>query len=138
MNTLKRLIAWITRCRHHDWTMLCNYWSTTQTNGFYIPIEEQCDKCGEYRHRILKADDLPNIPDWQPGKYPKTRIIQIKPRTIGTTAATTAKWNKLTPEEFNETGLHESFRDHSYWNEDGYLVTVAMHKAAIDNLKPND
>jgi hypothetical protein len=127
MDSLKRLIAWITRCRLHTWT-------TTLTNGWDgSPLQQRCDKCLQYRHKRLSSDK------WINGEYPlRPKEIKINPRNMGKTAATTARWTKLTPEEFNETGLHESFRDHSYWNEDGYLVTVAMHKAAIDNLKPND
>ena len=59
----QRLFRWLFECRHD--------WGITATNGYGLPIEVQCCKCGMYRHRILKADDLPMIAEWQTGRHPK-------------------------------------------------------------------
>jgi hypothetical protein len=59
------------RCRHRDWTGLMNYWTATAANGFGTPIEERCDNCGEYRHRVLRADDLPKVAEWEAGRHPQ-------------------------------------------------------------------
>ena len=60
-----RLVRHLFRCRHDYWT--------TATNGWYIPIEEHCQKCGEYRHRVLKAARLGiEKGEWTHGRHPKT------------------------------------------------------------------
>ena len=66
---LARLVHRLFRCRHHDWTMICNYWSTTLINGFGMTLEERCDNCGEYRHRLL-AKVIGTTPEWHKGKHP--------------------------------------------------------------------
>jgi hypothetical protein len=67
---LARLVYRLFRCRHHDWTMICNYWSTTLINGFGMILEERCDNCGEYRHRLLPKV-IGSTPEWHEGKYPR-------------------------------------------------------------------
>jgi hypothetical protein len=62
-NWLQRLVRWAFECRH-DWTI-------TGANGFGLPSEAQCLKCGMHRHRILKADDLPKVAEWEMGQHPK-------------------------------------------------------------------
>jgi hypothetical protein len=42
----------------------------------------------------------------------------------------------LTDKEFAESGLAECWRGFAFWGEEGYLVTVAMHKGVLDKLKP--
>jgi len=43
----------------------------------------------------------------------------------------------LTDREFAESGLAECWRGFAFWDAEGYLVTVVMHKAALDKLKPD-
>jgi len=66
---LARIVHRLFRCRHHDWTMICNYWSTTLINGFGMALEERCDNCGEYRHRLLPKV-IGSTPEWHEGKHP--------------------------------------------------------------------
>ena len=56
------LVRWLFPHKHN--------WTPTGTNGFYMPTEEMCWECGEYRHRVLKADDLPDVAEWEEGKHP--------------------------------------------------------------------
>lgn len=51
------------RCRRHDWAI-------TGTNGFGLPSEEQCLKCGMYHHRVLQASALPQVAAWESGRHP--------------------------------------------------------------------
>jgi len=37
----------------------------------------------------------------------------------------------LTKEEFDETGLPESFRETAYWDNDGYLYTILIGSPAV-------
>jgi hypothetical protein len=60
---LQRIVRWAFECRHD--------WSITGANGFGLPSEAQCIKCGMYCHRILKADDLPKVAEWETGRHPK-------------------------------------------------------------------
>jgi hypothetical protein len=70
---LSRLVLRLFACRHKDWTGLMNYWDTTATNGFYMPIEQRCAKCGAYQHRRLSARKLGKIKcEWHRGKHPKS------------------------------------------------------------------
>jgi hypothetical protein len=54
-------------CRHD--------WCITGSNGFGHPSEEQCLKCGEYRHKIHNFDKFRNGIDeeWMPGRHPNNR-----------------------------------------------------------------
>ena len=63
------LVHRLFRCRHHDWTMICNYWSTTLISGFGMTLEERCDNCGAYRHRLL-LNIIGSTPEWHEGKHP--------------------------------------------------------------------
>lgn len=67
---LVRLVRWAFECRHD--------WSITGVNGFGLPSETQCLKCGVYRHRILKADDLPKVAEWQNGRHPKSDSANVQ------------------------------------------------------------
>lgn len=42
----------------------------------------------------------------------------------------------LTAKEFDESGLAECWRGFAFWDKEGYLVTVALHKGVLDKLKP--
>jgi hypothetical protein len=42
----------------------------------------------------------------------------------------TTDWTPLTDEEFAATGLDESFKGFAFWNDDGFLVTLCVHKDA--------
>lgn len=42
----------------------------------------------------------------------------------------------LSDQEFEESGLPESFRGFTFWDEEGYLLTIACHKKALEGLKP--
>lgn len=65
---LTRLWRWAFGCRHD--------WDVTACNGFGTPIEEQCETCCVYQHRILKAETMHEPPEWVPGPYPnRTREI---------------------------------------------------------------
>jgi hypothetical protein len=57
----KRAITWLTQCRHD--------WSINRANGFGIPTECQCLRCGEHRHKIM---DFKNAGReiWKIGKHP--------------------------------------------------------------------
>jgi hypothetical protein len=49
------------------------HWWPTACNGYGMATEERCHKCGEYRHRVLKAKNLYLDDDWKPGKHPKSK-----------------------------------------------------------------
>jgi len=71
--SLSRLVLRLFAYRHKDWTGLMNYWDTTATNGFYMPIEQRCAKCGAYQHRRLSARKLGKIKcEWHTGQHPKS------------------------------------------------------------------
>jgi len=40
----------------------------------------------------------------------------------------TTDWTPLTDDEFAATGLDESFKGFAFWNDDGFLVTLCVHK----------
>jgi hypothetical protein len=61
---LMRIVRWAFECRHD--------WDITACNGFGSPIEEQCEKCGMYQHRILKAEKLHEHPEWKLGRHPQS------------------------------------------------------------------
>lgn len=72
---MARLVVHLFRCRHRDWTLLDSYWMPTAWNGFAVPIEEQCNKCGEYRHRVLNFDSFRRGVEepWKAGRHPKSK-----------------------------------------------------------------
>lgn len=61
---LTRLVRWAFECRHD--------WDITACNGFGTPIEEQCDKCGMYQHRVLKSEKLHEHTEWVLGRHPQS------------------------------------------------------------------
>jgi hypothetical protein len=44
----------------------------------------------------------------------------------------------LTDKELEECGLGAKFKGFALWDEDGFLVTVHMHKKAIEKLIPKE
>ena len=60
-----RIFRWCFECRHD--------YSITKINGFALPCEVQCVKCGMYWHRKLKTKDLPNVGEWKSGRITKPR-----------------------------------------------------------------
>jgi hypothetical protein len=62
-----RFVGHLFLCRHD--------WSITGCNGFGHPSEEQCIKCGEYRHLIHDFDKFRRGVDeeWKTGKHPKSK-----------------------------------------------------------------
>jgi hypothetical protein len=82
------LVRHLFRCRHRDWTGLMDYWDTTATNGFYIPIEQRCSNCGAIRHRRLDARKLGKMtPRWQDGKHPKSPAENSLPNLLLTSTS---------------------------------------------------
>jgi hypothetical protein len=61
---MRRLVGHLFRCRHD--------WSITGCNGFGHPSEEQCIKCGEYRHRVHDHRMI-GLEEWKSGKHPKSK-----------------------------------------------------------------
>ena len=53
-------------------------WQTSGVNGYYVPCEKQCEKCGKYRHRILDPEKLYKTPEWVDGKHPKNKTLGLK------------------------------------------------------------
>ena len=45
-------------------------------------------------------------------------------------------WTLLTLEEIREAGLSDSYLGFAFWDSEGYLNTVSMHRGAIELLKP--
>ena len=52
------------------------------------------------------------------------------------TASDDTSWTLLTLEEIREVGLSDSYLGFAYWDSEGYLNTVSMHREAIEMLKP--
>lgn len=53
----------------------CHDWEASRVNGYFIPVEEFCRKCGRYRHRILRVNDEFNyFPEWINGRHPESNI----------------------------------------------------------------
>ena len=50
----------------------CHQWETSGVNGFYLPVESVCTKCGVYRHRVVSAERINEIPEWMDGRHPKS------------------------------------------------------------------
>jgi len=63
---IQRFARWALECRHE--------YSVTGTNGYGLPAECQCDRCGMYWHRELEADELPNVAEWKSGRHPGAQI----------------------------------------------------------------
>ena len=70
-NFISQIVQYLLKCRHHDWTMLGSYWMTTAWNGFLNPVEEQCSKCGGYRHLILDHK-IAGEEEWRDGRHPQS------------------------------------------------------------------
>lgn len=70
---VRRLVRWAFECRHD--------WNITACNGFGTPIEEQCEKCGMYQHRILKAEKIHEHPEWVIGRHPQSADLFNLQRT---------------------------------------------------------
>jgi hypothetical protein len=60
-----RLIRWALECRHE--------WYVTGVNGCFSPREEQCCKCGMYRHRI-DGHAFHGRAEWVLGRHPKASV----------------------------------------------------------------
>jgi hypothetical protein len=58
------------------WRLICmitgHWWKPSVYNTWYIPIEEGCSCCGQYRwHGFEHQRGFLQEPDWQDGKHPR-------------------------------------------------------------------
>jgi hypothetical protein len=64
--SMQAIVRWLRECRHD--------WGIKACNGYGSASEEQCIKCGEYRHRI-HDHRIMGREEWKTGRHPKSSKV---------------------------------------------------------------